>query len=320
MTLHNPVIPTPIADQIGFIFSNIQEILEAFPNSLREKVPEVQEATEVLSRLYRNIFVANETSEHDVFLSELKKLEHLMYKQMQFNAAAVHFVNVSPYADNIAKAVNTTPEKVMAWSKTQHWIHLLNLLGHKGSHEVIEGKMPQRIPFPLQEDFLVQHVFQKDSLVRFVTYDGFVDASVRAVEKYEFRLTDGSTVNKIDVLLVFPKERMPHVKRGIKRRESIADLGLKPVIPYKERSKVKVLAPRNAIVECLMRNGLVVVGEVIWISKYYIVLRVGGKKGLGGKVIIVYKHALHEFRLLEAPKAYRQTSTPNDNWDNENSE
>ena len=319
MTLHNPVIPIP--DQIGFIFSNIQEILKAFPDSIRERIPAIQEATEAFFRIDRNdILVFHELSESDVDPLELEKMGHLLVEQMQLNAAAVHFVNVSPYADNIAKAVNTTPENVMAWSKMPQWSDLLNLLGHNGSHEVQDGKMPQRIPFPLQEDFLVQHVFQKDSLVRFVTYDGFVDASVQAVEKYEFRLTDSSTINKIDVLLVFPKERMPHVKRGIKRREGIADLGLKPVIPYKERPKIKVLAPRNATVECLMRNGLVVVGEVIWISKYYIVLRVGGRKGLGGKVIIVYKHALHEFRLLEAPKAYRQTSTPNDNWNNENSE
>ena len=50
-------------------------------------------------------------------------------------------------------------------------------------------------------------------------------------------------------------------------------------------------------------------------SKYCLVLRVGGQKGRGGKVILVYRHALQQFRVLkQKPKRHR---TYHDGWDDE---
>ena len=65
-----------------------------------------------------------------------------------------------------------------------------------------------------------------------------------------------------------------------------------------------------------MRNGLVGVGEYVWNAKYYMVLRVGGEKGKGGKVIIVYRHALYDFRVV---KERQKPKTPHhrDDWDDE---
>ena len=48
-----------------------------------------------------------------------------------------------------------------------------------------------------------------------------------------------------------------------------------------------------------MRDGLVVKGIVIWNSLYTIILRVGGTKEEGGKVVFLYKHGIHEFRVIK---------------------
>ena len=123
-------------------------------------------------------------------------------------------------------------------------------------------------------------------------------------------------LDKLDVVLAFPENNMPFVKKGVARRKGIADMELRPIEKASERSDIKTDARLGSIVKCVMRNGLVVVGEKVWDSRYYMVLRVGGKKGRGGKILIAYKHALLDFHVLKAgqkrKKRYR------DDWDDEN--
>lgn len=212
--------------------------------------------------------------------------------------AAAHFVHTSPYLEDIAKAANMSPEFIMKLVETPEWVEAVRFFGFIGDpkprYEEIET-----VPVPLREDFLLKKVFQKDGDVRLATYDGFIDARVKAVQRYYIVLAEDLVLNKPDVILAFPKHNMSDVKRGIQHRKSIVELGLKPIDRTINRSNVNAFARKGDLVECVMRNGLVVVGESIWISRYNLVLRVGGQKNKGGKVVLLYKHALHEFKVLK---------------------
>ena len=237
-------------------------------------------------------------------------------------AAAAHFAKVSPLAEDIAKIVNETPEEIHNWAKTPLWKQAVKHYGWHGNPTPQEELLSENEPVPLRESFLIYKVFQKeqDSLVRFETYDVGIRARVKYIERYHFVLWDGKDnekhIDKIDVVLAFPAANMPFVKKGVVRRQSIADFGLRPIKKASDRPKINVNAPLHTIVECIMRNGLVVVGEYVWNAKYYMVLRVGGEKNKGGKIAIVYKHALLEFRIIKERKKRRRRFR--DDWDAEN--
>ena len=226
-------------------------------------------------------------------------------------AAAKYFAKVSPVASDIAETFNVPPELVMKWAKTKEWEECVRSYGWKGDVQPLVFKNDLRVPVPLRESFLLTQVFQKYSRVRFVTYDGFIDAKVREIGKYDIFLDDGRQLKKIDVILAFPEDRMPDIKRGIKRRKAIAEKNLKSMRRRSDRPKINVAARIGDPIECIMRDGLVVVGENIWISEYNIVMRVGGKKGEGGKVVLIYQHALYAFNVLDN-QSQAQQITGND--------
>lgn len=213
--------------------------------------------------------------------------------------AATHFVNVSPSAWDISVLVRTTPQEVINYSKTPLWQLLLDNMGFKGDRTPHLHDPRERMPKYLREDVLILQSFQKTCPVRFITYEGFTDARVKQVKKFTYLLEDGRELKKHDVILAFPQDRMEYVKRGIKVRKSIAAVNLRPIQRRRDRVEVYVGARRGALVECILQNGLVVTGENIWISKYNIVMRVGGSKKAGGKVILVYRHALLQFQVLK---------------------
>ena len=226
-----------------------------------------------------------------------------------------HFVHQSCVADDIAQSLNTTVENVLMLSEKPEWKKAVRYWGWRGDPTPQKTREKGHVPFPLQEVYLLTQAFQKDSDVRLVTYDSIIDARVKDVFKYDIVLEDGRKIQKHDLILAFPKDRMSYVKDGIQRRTSVADLGLKVIKRPSESPKIDVLARIGSLIECVMRNGLVIVGENVWISKYNIVMRVGGKKGMGGKVILVYRHALHHFRVLkESPKHHKEY---HDGWDDE---
>ncbi|MCY3743632.1 MAG: hypothetical protein OXH00_21675 [Candidatus Poribacteria bacterium] len=226
-----------------------------------------------------------------------------------------HFVHHSPVAVDIAKALNTTVENVRILAETPEWEKAVRYWGWKGSIQLQNKREKGRVPFPLQEVYLLTQAFQKECDVRLVTYAGIIDARVKDVFKYDIVLEDNTKIKKHDLILAFPKDRMPYLKEGIKRRKSIADLDLKAITHPSEKPKLDAVAQLGSLVECIMRNGLVVVGENVWISKYNIVLRVGGRKGHRGKIILIYKHALHEFRVLK--QGQKRDSDYSDDWDDE---
>ena len=274
----------------------------------------------VIKRVAQRFSVALSEKASEVSMLTDTELNEILRKALEthlhLHVAAAHFVNVSPVAVDIAKAVNTTPDTILEWAKLPEWEKAVRWWGWTGDPQPRKSRQLERIPVPLQEAFLLTNAFQKDSDVRFVTYTGFVDARVKEVTRFDVRLSDGRSLDKINIILAFPKDNMPFVRDGIKRRESVKTLDLTFIQRMRDRPKVDAVARIGDLVECVMRDGLVIDGENIWISRYNIVLRVGGQKGRGGKVVLVYRHALHQFRIIEQkPKRHRSY---HDGWDDEN--
>lgn len=216
--------------------------------------------------------------------------------------AAEYFVYRSKTVETIAEALDTSPMKIFRWSKTSTWHKTLHKHGYEGKDRRPKWKryLHPKIPFTLSEKFLLKQIFQEDGEVRLVTYDGFCDAKIKDVLVYHIELPNRTRLNKIEVLLAFPKSRMPDVKRGIKRLQSFVDRKLTPIANRDKRPKVDHSAEKGDKIEAVLRNGLIVTGFVIHNSAYNIVLRVGGTKEEGGKVVLLYTHGLHEFKVIDS--------------------
>ena len=261
-----------------------------------ESVEEMKRKTKFLASLQEDMFAVLSRGATNDFERQTQKSIANYYAVCIYNGSR-HFVHGSRNVEYIANAIHLPPKTLLWLSRMPAWKASLRFWGYTGDPKLLVNP-PKTVPVPLQEVHLIQEVFQKYSKVRFATYTGFIDTIVKHVQKYELLLDDGSKLKKIDVILAFPQDRMSYVKKGIKRRKSVADLELKPIPSIKDRSKVNVAARIGDNIECVMRNGLVVTGENIWISKYNIVMRVGGKKDAGGKVVLLYRHALYGFRVL----------------------
>ena len=236
--------------------------------------------------------------------------------------AAAHFVKVSPMVTDLARITNVSPQEILNWSKTPLWKEVVKSYGWHGNPTPQEELLSEIGPISLRESYLILKAFQKhpDSRIHFTTYDAAVIARVKYIERYHFVLWDSGLddkkLDKLDVVLAFPDENMPFIKKGVVRRQSLADEGLRPIEKISKRTKIKTDARLGSIVKCVMRNGLVVVGEKVWDSRFYMVLRVGGKKDKGGKILIAYKHALLDFHVLK--EAEKRKKRYRDDWDDEN--
>lgn len=246
-------------------------------------------------------------------------------RKIKIYTAANHYIYVSSVYTDMARHVNVNLDQLKEWMETDEWEEALRFWGYKGKRAKHTRKTRQpapQVPHTLTEKYLLEEAFPKDGIIRFVTYDGFIDTNIKQVDTYEIVLPDDTTIRKLQILLVFPKLKMPFIKKGIKRRKELADKDLKPILKVSERHRVNVRARRGDMIQCVMRNGLVITGESVWVSKYNIVMRAGGSKYDGGRIIIVYRHALYDFNVLEAapPPSERsiQTEDPNtDKWDEE---
>ena len=257
---------------------------------------------------------------------------------LKMSAGAAHFAKVSPQVSDIARVVDELPEEILNWAETPLWKETVKFYGWSGDPTPQAELHSETDPIPLRESFLIQKVFQKEkgSRVRFETYDGAIKGRVNFIDRYHFVLKDfrdsvvhqekdgradlekpdRMRLDKLKVVLVFPENNMPFVKKGVARRKGVADMELGPIEKASERPNIKTVAPLGSMVECVMRNGLVVKGEYVWDSRYYMVMRVGGRKGAGGKIIIVYKHALLQFQVIKHGEKRRKRYR--DDWDDEN--
>lgn len=251
--------------------------------------------------------------------TETRLIEHRDKPILQPYDVADYFVNVSRYVLDIAREFEISISEVYQLAETDEWRQCLELCGYTGDNiKPIRRRVkmpPPEVPHTLSERYLLTNAFQEEGDIRFVTYDGFTDTQIKSVETYHIVLPDDTILNKHNILIAFPKYKMVDVKRGIKRRKEVADLNLRAIVKRGERQHVHVKTKSGDLVECVTRNGLVITGENVWSSKYNLVLRVGGEKWKGGKIILLYKHGLHQFRVLQS-KPHRTTDT-NDDWDDE---
>lgn len=242
-------------------------------------------------------------------------------RNIKLHTAVNYYYKISQSFEEIAKVVNVPKATIEDWFKSEDWQEAKNfwsLTGQKPATRRKAKTSPPEVPHTLTEKYLLEKSFQKDGdNVRFVTYKGFIDAKVETVEIYDIKLEGWSApLAKHDILFAFPRGKMIDLKRGVKRRKQLADKKLEPIVKRNERSRVPVRAKIGDTIECVMRNGLVIRGINVWISKYNIVLRTGGLKGKArGKVALIYRHGLHDFHLIESKPLLRVGS--DDDWEDE---
>ena len=157
--------------------------------------------------------------------------------------AAAHFVKVSPMVTDLARITNVSPQEILNWSKTPLWKEVVKSYGWHGNPTPQEELLSEIGPISLRESYLILKAFQKhpDSRIHFTTYDAAVIARVKYIERYHFVLWDSGLddkkLDKLDVVLAFPDENMPFIKKGVVRRQSLADEGLRPIEKISKRTK-----------------------------------------------------------------------------------
>ena len=129
--------------------------------------------------------------------------------------------------------------------------------------------------------------------MRLVTYTGFQDVNVRRVSDYVLLLKDAPVVSKLNILMAFPTTHMKSLKSHIKRRQPVADEKLQPITKIADRPKIKFHANPGDSVEVILRNGLVMTGDLAWINKYNIVLK------LGDTIVLIFKHGVYSFEKVK---------------------
>ena len=232
---------------------------------------------------------------------------------------AYYFVNFSRYILDIAREFDISISEVYQLAETDTWRQCLELCGYTGDNiKPIRRRVkmpPPDVPYTLTEEYLLNKAFQEEGEIRFVTYDGFIDTQIKSVETYHIVLQDDTILKKHDILLAFPKDKMPYVREGIKRLTEVAALNLKAIVNRDKRAHVRAKATSGDLVECITRNGLRIIGQNVWSSKYNLVLRVGGEKWKGGKIVLVYKHGLYEFKVMQSKPS--RPLDGKDDWDDE---
>lgn len=242
--------------------------------------------------------------------AELRKARRTKNRKKKIRRAAFYFMYKSKSVESIAKAFNTNEQTVFEWAKTTEWKKVLYAHRYKSKirKPMWNQSLDPKIPYTLTEKFLLTKAFQEDGEVCLVTYDGFRDVVIKEVQDYHIQLSDHTQIDKIQVLLAFPKSRLAILNQTIETNKAIADREWQAIIKRSDRLEIDHNAEVGANIEAVLRNGLIVKGIVIWNSLYTIVLRVGGTKEEGGKVVLLYKHALHEFNVITSPS---EVSNPN---------
>ncbi|MDE0396374.1 MAG: hypothetical protein OXL96_01065 [Candidatus Poribacteria bacterium] len=243
---------------------------------------------------------ASAATEPETHLTQ--KQQKIREHRRRIRRAAHFFVHESKNVSTIAKAFNTTEQTIFEWSKTGLWRKVLHENRYTGAIRTPMWKeqLPEKIPYALTEKYLLTKAFiAEGDTARFVTYNGFKDVKIKKIHPYSYDLDDDSQIDKIEILLAFPKSRMEYLKKHIKRRADIAEYKLKAILKRSERPQIDTAAEVGDTIKGILRNGLSFTGFVIWNSRYNVVLRVGGTKEEGGKVVLLYKHGLHDFSIIK---------------------
>ena len=81
------------------------------------------------------------------------------------------------------------------------------------------------------------------------------------------------------------------VKPQIKRRSKVADLKLGPADGLYKRHVVRK-PPMHTDVKIVIRNGLVMAGQIVNADTFHMISRVAGK------VVLIWKHAVHDIEVV----------------------
>lgn len=243
-------------------------------------------------------------------------------RKIKLHTAVNHYFRVSQSFEEIARAVNVPQTIIEDWFKSEDWQKAVNfwrLTGQKPAASPKGKTPPLKVPHTLTERYLLEKAFQEnDDLIRFVTYNGFVDANVETIETYDIKLKGRKNpLPKHNVLLAFPKSSMIVLKARIVRRERIANKKLGPITKKDKKPHITDRVKNGDSIECIMRNGLVIKGTNVWTSKYNIVLRVGGTEDKSrGTGILIYRHGLLKCSVIE-PKPNPYVDPNDDKWNDE---
>ena len=141
-------------------------------------------------------------------------------------------------------------------------------------------------------------------------YDGMqVLARVKRMKPHWFNADvvqrDGKPTKEVcfdkqKCLFAVPVEKWDVVKPHIKRRKAVAALQLKAVPGLSRRDIVKSL-PLYKDVKVSLRNGLVLDGRIVAADAFNMLMRVGKK------IVLVWKHAVHEIHRPTADKRGGET-------------
>ncbi len=149
-------------------------------------------------------------------------------------------------------------------------------------------------------DSMLQQFFSQP--VRIVTYSNIKDLSKVETRNYNLTGIDSNgvknTLAKIVVLFALPTENISAVKPYIKKKPSIKNQNLQPIEMHNNRFQVsnKLLMQakmNNSEVEAVTRSGNVIRGLIQHFDKSVLYMLVGEKE------IIVYRHGLYEFSVIE---------------------
>ena len=150
------------------------------------------------------------------------------------------------------------------------------------------------------DEILRKHFAQP---VRFITYGGIKDLSLTRTKPYTIwgkDATNGERVKmaKLCILFAFPKEEMPNLKPHVKIRGPVKAQNLQPIKTVAERFHVKdelleQAKANESAVTIVTRTGHVLNGRLQHFEKYVLYMQIGEK------MVIVYRHGLHEFTVEE---------------------
>lgn len=146
-----------------------------------------------------------------------------------------------------------------------------------------------------------------------VCYDGMrVLAEVKQMESFGFtadvvqRDSQPTPVQfaKKQCLFAVPVEKWDVVKPHIKRRKAVTAMQLAAMQGLSQRNLVQKHLPRRKNVKVSLRNGLVLEGRIVVDDAYNMLMRVGKK------IVLVWKHAVHEIHLPTAEEGEAEQPAP----------
>lgn len=233
---------------------------------------------------------------------------------------------MSSLQDNLISADNAgnfeVPVKLGEWNTSirfveRHWLDIKAILSfyaqqlsqnvensvpdvNQQKPQTTESSQPDKKKENWNADIMLEQSLSKP--VQVVTYYGIINLTQIKCDKHYVNgydeKNDRISIPKIEILLAFEKMNLTAVQPCIKKSTPIRNLNLLPVELHNKRLHVsdRVLAQANvsrSIVKVVTRSGNVVRGILQHFDNFVLYMLVEEKE------VIVYRHGLYEFSLIE---------------------